>query len=69
LLAGNDKGFCGGYDLVESAEGSGAKAKEGGATSDGAGTAPPAGSPLDPAVIAANHNPGRHVGRDGGLLQ
>ena len=49
LLAGNGKGFCGGYDLVASAEG----------MSDGsAGTAgAPPGSPLDPAVIAANHDP------------
>jgi enoyl-CoA hydratase len=48
LLAGDGPGFCGGYDLVESAE--------------GGGTRPPsareaAGSPLDPAVIAANHDP------------
>ncbi len=43
-LAGNGKGFCGGYDLVESAEGGFA---EGG----------PQGSPLDPARIAANHDP------------
>jgi enoyl-CoA hydratase len=49
-LAGNGKGFCGGYDLVESAEGMGAKGAEGGA-------GPPAGSPLDPLVMAANHNP------------
>jgi enoyl-CoA hydratase len=44
LLSGNGKGFCGGYDLVVSAEGKGM-------TTDGDG------SPLDPAVIAANHNP------------
>jgi enoyl-CoA hydratase len=49
LLAGNGPGFCGGYDLVESAEGKGA-----GATAT-AGV--PEGSPLDPAVIAANHDP------------
>src|SRR5437763_10284177 len=49
LLAGRGKGFCGGYDLVESAEGQGARA-------DGAQAAPK-GSPLDPAVIAFNHNP------------
>jgi enoyl-CoA hydratase len=48
LLAGNGKGFCGGYDLVDSAEGEGARA-----STDPA----PAGSPLDPAVIAANHDP------------
>jgi enoyl-CoA hydratase len=47
LLAGNGKGFCGGYDLVESAEGQGRM---------GESEAPP-GSPLDPAVMAANHNP------------
>ncbi len=48
LLAGNGKGFCGGYDLVESAEGQGAMGDVGEA---------PAGSPLDPAVMAANHDP------------
>src|SRR5213596_3309207 len=47
LLAGNGKGFCGGYDLVDSAEGLGL---------EGAGGAP-AGSPLDPATMAANHDP------------
>ncbi len=47
-LAGNGKGFCGGYDLVESAEG------EGGTDEAGAVAA---GSPLDPLVMAANHNP------------
>jgi enoyl-CoA hydratase/carnithine racemase len=48
-LSGAGSGFCGGYDLVESAEG----VLEGG----GAGAAP--GSPLDPAVMAANHDPSR----------
>jgi enoyl-CoA hydratase len=49
LLSGNGKGFCGGYDLVASAEHMG----------DGAAAAapPPPGSPLDPAVMAANHDP------------
>jgi enoyl-CoA hydratase len=47
LLAGNGKGFCGGYDLVESAEGD----------MSGRGAEPPQGSPLDAAVIAANHDP------------
>ncbi len=47
-LAGNGPGFCGGYDLVASAEGEGL----------GASDAPP-GSPLDHAVQAANHDPGR----------
>lgn len=48
LLSGNGSGFCGGYDLVDSAEGAGA-----------AEPARPeeAGSPLDPMVIGANHNP------------
>jgi enoyl-CoA hydratase len=49
LLAGNGKGFCGGYDLVESAEGQGRMGEE--------GTSPPPGSPLDPAVMGANHDP------------
>src|SRR3979409_2316949 len=49
LLAGNGKGFCGGYDLVESAEGMGA--------GDLGSEAEPTGSPLDPAVVAANHDP------------
>ncbi|HVA20253.1 MAG TPA: crotonase/enoyl-CoA hydratase family protein [Solirubrobacteraceae bacterium] len=49
LLAGNGKGFCGGYDLVESAEGQGGMGEE--------GVAPPPGSPLDPVVMAANHDP------------
>lgn len=48
-LAGNGSGFCGGYDLVASAEGD-----MGGLESPDA----PAGSPLDPATIAANHVPG-----------
>ncbi|HYP49026.1 MAG TPA: enoyl-CoA hydratase/isomerase family protein, partial [Thermoleophilaceae bacterium] len=39
-LSGNGKGFCGGYDLVESAEGLGAGDHQG-----------PPGSPLDPSVI------------------
>src|SRR5258707_8126438 len=47
-LAGNGTGFCGGYDLVVSAEGdmSGLEGAE----------APP-GSPIDPATIRANHAP------------
>jgi enoyl-CoA hydratase len=47
-LAGNGSGFCGGYDLVASAEGemSGLAAPE-----------VPPGSPVDPATIAANHAP------------
>jgi enoyl-CoA hydratase len=49
LLAGNGKGFCGGYDLVESAEGGGSLGRE----DSGA----PPGSPVDPLVMMANHNP------------
>ncbi len=48
-LAGAGTGFCGGYDLVASAEGD---------MSDlGEGFEAPPGSPLDPAVIGANHAP------------
>jgi len=50
LLAGAGKGFCGGYDLVQSAEGLDRETPVGAA-------APPSGSPLDPTVMAANHNP------------
>jgi enoyl-CoA hydratase len=64
LLAGAGTGFCGGYDLFESAErmGDGAADGEEGepvTPSDvtGAGRAVQAGSPLDPAVMAANHDP------------
>ena len=49
LLSGSGKGFCGGYDLVESAEG------QGGVRTDG--TEAPSGSPLDPRVMMANHDP------------
>jgi enoyl-CoA hydratase len=51
-LAGNGKGFCGGYDLVASAERLRAP-REDGLGLPGA----PAGSPLDPAVTARNHDP------------
>jgi enoyl-CoA hydratase/carnithine racemase len=48
-LAGNGTGFCGGYDLVASAERR---------MSDEFGEGEvPAGSPIDPAVMAANHDP------------
>jgi enoyl-CoA hydratase/carnithine racemase len=47
-LAGNGSGFCGGYDLVASAEGD----MQGVATADA-----PAGSPIDPMVQARNHDP------------
>lgn len=46
-LSGNGKGFCGGYDLVASAE-----QNMGGVDDSGA-----EGSPLDPAVVAQNHDP------------
>jgi len=47
-LAGNGKGFCGGYDLTLAAEGQ----------MDGLGDADaPAGSPLDTAVQDRNHDP------------
>jgi enoyl-CoA hydratase/carnithine racemase len=48
-LAGNGTGFCGGYDLVASAE----------QMTEGFGVAGEAeGSPLDPLVQARNHDPG-----------
>ncbi|HEY5926455.1 MAG TPA: crotonase/enoyl-CoA hydratase family protein, partial [Kofleriaceae bacterium] len=47
-LAGNGSGFCGGYDLVESAEGFGMGGELKGR---------PKGSPVDPMVIAQNHDP------------
>jgi enoyl-CoA hydratase/carnithine racemase len=58
-LAGAGSGFCGGYDLVASAEGD---MSELGDAASGMGEgadplAPPPGSPLDPATIAANHAP------------
>jgi enoyl-CoA hydratase len=56
-LAGNGTGFCGGYDLVASAEGDmselgGVEASPGSPLGP-----PPPGSPVDPATIAANHAP------------
>ena len=56
LLCGNGPGFCGGYDLVESAEGTGQSPA--GEHTDAYGSALAPGSPLDPAVMAANHDPG-----------
>jgi enoyl-CoA hydratase len=44
-LAGAGKGFCGGYDLVDAAEG------------DMSGIQGPPGSPLSPEVQSANHDP------------
>lgn len=51
VLSGNGTGFCGGYDLVDSAEGLGRNGDD--------RDAPPAGSPLDPHVMAANHDPSK----------
>jgi enoyl-CoA hydratase len=45
-LSGNGSGFCGGYDLVESAEGRRAERE---------GEPSWAGTPLDPGVLAQNH--------------
>jgi enoyl-CoA hydratase/carnithine racemase len=50
LLSGSGEGFCGGYDLEDFAAGMGS-ARSGGE--------PPGGTPLDPAVIQANHDPSR----------
>ena len=47
-LSGNGSGFCGGYDLVESAEGLLAERQD---------PSRPKGSPLDPMVQAQNHVP------------
>jgi enoyl-CoA hydratase len=54
-LAGNGSGFCGGYDLVASAEQmpDTSSASRPGVSGSAAGR----GSPLDPATIAANHDP------------
>ena len=49
VLSGNGTGFCGGYDLVASAE----NMLEGDFGDENA----PEGSPLDPRVQAANHDP------------
>ncbi|MGH7439249.1 MAG: crotonase/enoyl-CoA hydratase family protein [Polyangiaceae bacterium] len=48
-LSGRGKGFCGGYDLVVSAEGRGR---------DATSSEAPPGSPIDPSVVLANHLPG-----------
>lgn len=49
-LSGNGSGFCGGYDLVDSAQSM---------QMENSDPACPSGSPLDPAVQARNHQPGR----------
>ena len=48
-LAGNGSGFCGGYDLVESAEGLG--------TEETGDAQAPDGAPTQPMTIAQNHDP------------
>jgi enoyl-CoA hydratase len=48
-LSGRGKGFCGGYDLVQSAEGI--------VEREGFGDRSFAGTPLDAAVVARNHDP------------
>jgi enoyl-CoA hydratase len=50
-LSGNGKGFCGGYDLVASAER--------GMQDVADGRDAPSGSPLDPRIQAENHDPMR----------
>jgi enoyl-CoA hydratase len=50
-LAGNGKGFCGGYDLVASAE----QGMTG--VGDAGPVAGPPGSPLDPVIQRENHDP------------
>jgi len=57
-LAGNGKGFCGGYDLVASAERlrDGVKSE---ARSEGGRYRAEPGSALDPRVTADNHDPAR----------
>jgi enoyl-CoA hydratase len=62
-LAGNGTGFCGGYDLVSSAESLGGAAEVEQMPSASSASRPGAagsakGSPLDPATIARNHDPG-----------
>lgn len=49
-LSGAGSGFCGGYDLVASAERIGAEG-------EAERRSVPQGSPIDPAVVAANHDP------------
>jgi len=59
-LAGNGKGFCGGYDLIDSAERGmrPAAPPDGGAVPSLAAVGPP-GSPLDAEVQHDNHDPAR----------
>jgi enoyl-CoA hydratase len=60
-LAGNGTGFCGGYDIAASAESLGGGSEEQVPSASSASRPGAAGSvqgsPVDPAVIAANHDP------------
>ncbi len=56
LLSGLGKGFCGGYDLVQSAEGE-RGSSDPNASAGASDDTVVSGSPLDPAVMAANHDP------------
>src|SRR5271166_2743779 len=47
-LSGNGKGFCGGYDLVASAEGAAADQARAGSYAEGSG--------MDPFAVLANHD-------------
>lgn len=53
-LSGNGPGFCGGYDLAASAE-----SLTGYDPEDAASAPYPPGSPIDPLVMAANHDPSK----------
>jgi enoyl-CoA hydratase len=54
-LAGNGKGFCGGYDLVKGAER--ILDEDDNLASRRTGDARPEGSPIDPKVFGKNHDP------------
>src|SRR5215213_486796 len=67
-LSGNGKGFCGGYDLIASAElrmapdddlteRAPAKGEGGGEPSEASTNESESGSPIDPSVIYKNHDP------------
>ena len=61
-LAGNGSGFCGGYDLVASAEGRMEDVEAAGASgpadpASALGAPVPEGAPIDPMVQARNHDP------------
>src|SRR5215213_1292366 len=63
-LAGKGTGFCGGYDLVSSAENmtselSADPAAPGREAEEAGGTSVIPGSAVDPSVVAANHDPSR----------